>query len=284
MTAPAPLSDQRTLRVLSRRLRWKLHWALRPEELFVVREWWDGMTLVLPRSGSAATAFYRTFPSEAIAQWMSRVLRSGMTVVDVGAHVGVYSVLAARLVGPRGVVHAVEPQQDCVSLIERNAALNGLTQLKAHTLALGEEDKPVGLLVDPRSLGGRTVSADESEGPVVAGATLDSFTRQEQLAPIDLLKLDAAGNELSVLRGAQSLLEGGRIAYVICKLYHPDVTSERFGADVGAGAAVDLLNRCGYRVELSDGRPAAEEALDSLFAPGRYSVPALARRQTEHGS
>ena len=272
------MSDQRSLRVLSRRLRWKLHWALRPNELFVVREWWDGMTLVLPRSGSAATAFYRTFPSEAIAQWMSRVLGSGMTVVDVGAHVGVYSVLAARLVGPRGVVHAVEPQQDCVSLIERNAALNGLTQLKAHILALGEEDRPVGLLVDPRSLGGRTVSADESEGPVVAGATLDRFTREEQLGPIDLLKLDAAGNELGVLRGARSLLESGRIAHVICKLYHPDVTSERFGADVGAGAAVDLLNRSGYRVELPDGGPAAEKALDSLFAARHYTVPALARR------
>jgi FkbM family methyltransferase len=240
------------------------------------------MTLVLPRSGSAATAFYRTFPSEAIARWMSQVLRSGMTVVDVGAHVGVYSLLSARLVGSSGVVHAIEPQQECVSLVERNAELNGLPQLKAYTLALAEEDGPVGLLVDKRSLGGRTVTVEEAEGSMVAAATLDSFTRDEQVGSIDLLKLDAAGNELAVLRGARSLLETGAIANVICKLYHPDVIAERVGADGGPVATADFLRRCGYRVELPDGRSSDDEALDSVFAGGRYSVPALAR--TENGS
>jgi FkbM family methyltransferase len=206
-----------------------------------------------------------------------------MTVVDVGAHVGVYSLMSARLVGPRGVVHAIEPQQECVSLVERNAALNRLPQLKAYTLALAEEDGSVGLLVDRRSLGGRTVSAEEAEASMVAAATLDSFTRDEQVGPIDLLKLDAAGNELAVLRGARSLLEGGAIANVICKLYHPDVIAERFGANGGPVATTDLLRRCGYQVELPDGRPADDEAVDPLFAAGRYSVPALARRRTENG-
>ena len=96
-------------------------------------------------------------------------------------------------------------------------------------------------------------------------ATLDSFTRDEQVGPIDLLKLDAAGNELAVLRGARSLLEGGAIANVICKLYHPDVIAERFGANGGPVATTDLLRRCGYQVELPDGRPADERCARSSF-------------------
>jgi FkbM family methyltransferase len=261
-------------------LHWKLHWALRPNKLFVVRSWWDGMTLVLPHSGSAAAAFYTTFPSEAIALWMSQVLRPGMTVVDVGAHVGVYSLLAARLVGPRGLVHAIEPQQECVSLIERNAALNQISQLKAYTLALAEENGPVELLVDRRRLSGFVALGRGAGGSVVAAVTLDSFIRDEQVGPIDVLKLDAAGNEVAVLMGARSILEDGTIANVICKLYNPNLISERLGTVGNPIATVNLLRDHGFRVELPDGRPADEEALDRLFTAGHYSVAALARRRT----
>ena len=62
MNSQATWASQRALPVLWRRLRWKLHWAVRPNELFVVDPWWDGMTLVLPRSGSAATASTERFP------------------------------------------------------------------------------------------------------------------------------------------------------------------------------------------------------------------------------
>ena len=55
---------------LSRRVRWRLHWALRGSAPLADRSWWNGMTLLLPRSGSAATAYYRTFPSREIAAWM----------------------------------------------------------------------------------------------------------------------------------------------------------------------------------------------------------------------
>src|SRR5690348_14633186 len=114
-------------RQLWRRLRWRAHWVVRPSRPFTISRWWNGMTLTLPHSGAAATAFYRTFPSESIAAWMRELLRPGMAVVDVGAHAGVYSMLAAHLVGPSGVVQAVEPQAECVKIIEQNAALNRLS-------------------------------------------------------------------------------------------------------------------------------------------------------------
>jgi FkbM family methyltransferase len=206
-----------------------------------------------------------------------------MTVVDVGAHVGVYSLLAARLVGQRGVVHAIEPQKECVSLIERNSAMNQLSQLRAYPLALAEDDGPVDLLVDRRSLGAFTASATEADGTPVTGLTLDSFTREKTIDRIDLLKLDAAGNELSVLQGARSIVERGGITNVICKLYHPDVIGERFGADGRPAVTVDLLRRSGYRVELPDGEPADDVALDNHFSAGHYSVPVLARLPADPG-
>jgi FkbM family methyltransferase len=276
--AVTAFSDERRLLVLWRRVRWKLHWALRPKELFVIRSWWDGMTLAVPKSGSAAAAYYRTFPSETIAQWISEVLRPGMTAVDVGAHVGVYSLLLARLVGPRGVVHAIEPQRECVSVVERNAALNHLPQLEAHSLALSDADGEIGLDLDPSRLSACAIPAEDAHGLTVPAMTLETFARQEELEAIDLLKLDAAGNELAVLRGARPLLEGGAVGSIICKLYHPDVVADRFGEDLGPRATTEFLRDSGYEVTLPGAGPSDPDPLRELFAMGAYSVPALATR------
>ena len=267
-------------RVLARRVRWKIHWALRPERPLVVRDWWDGMTLVVPHSGSAATAFYRTFPSRAIAGWISEFLRPGMTVVDVGAHIGVYALLAARLAGPRGLVHAIEPQQDCLPALNQNAALNGIVNLTTHHLALGDADGQLGLVVDRRNMGAVTTTATSDPEIMVPALTLDSFALHHDVEAIDLLKLDAAGNELAVLRGGQTLLADGRVERIICKLYNPEVVAARFGDSRSPYEIVEFLNSVGYDVVLPN-RPATKEALDDAFRDGDYSAPGLATRSTK---
>ena len=273
----AAVPDQRLLHVLLRRLRWRAHWSLKPGRPLVVDPWWDGMSLELPHSGSAATAYYRTFPSGEIARWMSELLGPGMTVVDVGAHVGVYSMLAARLVGPEGAVHAIEPQGECAILVDRNRNRNQLANLTTHTLALADEDGDVDLSVDTRTMGGFAGSSVGGPTTRVPARTLGTFAEQQRLGNIDLLKLDAAGNEPTVLRGAVDLL-GGRIGCVICKLYHPDVMAERFGAEGGPTETVDLLRASGYDVQLAGGRRAGALELEREFAEGEYTIPALATR------
>jgi FkbM family methyltransferase len=272
-------SDVRLLHGLWRRARWHLHWAIRPTEPVVLQSWWDGMTLVLPRSGSAAPAFYRTFPSHAIARWMAETLQPGMTVIDIGAHVGVYSMLAARLVGPAGVVHAIEPQERCIEFIERNGTVNALTNLRTHRLALAEADGVAEMVVDERSMGGRLVAGPRSDDTVpVPTQTLQTFAASEALFYVNLLKLDAAGNELAVLRGAGSLLSGA-IETIICKLYNRDVVAERFRVSEAPLETVALLRRAGYDLTLAGGETADEAALDDAFARDGYTIPLLARRQ-----
>jgi FkbM family methyltransferase len=249
---------------------------LRPQQPIVLSRWWDDLTLVLPRSGSAATAYYRTFPSETIARWMEGLLGPGMTAVDAGAHVGVYSMLAARLVGPDGVVHAIEPQAECTALVDRSRELNALANLRTHTLALSDSDGDIELTVDPRTMGGFAGSRTGEATATVPALTLDSFARAEGLDRIDLLKLDAAGNEVKALQGAGRLLDGA-VGHVICKLYHRDVVTERFGLDAGPEDVTALLQGHGYTVELPDGRIADRRELKRAFAGGEYTVPVLAR-------
>ena len=223
------LSNNHPTHVLWRKLRWKSHWAIRPHSPVNTR-WWGGMRIVLPHSGSAATVFYRTFPSEAIARWMIGALRPGMTVIDVGAHVGVYSLLAAQLVGEDGVVHAVEPQHALLDLVAESASLNNLANIVPHSIALSATDGMVGFDIDERSMGGRVVAqSDASHSLSVTSRTLDSFCVQERIGHVNLVKLDAAGNEYSVLEGASDMLDSG-IDCLICKLYNPEVIRDRFGA------------------------------------------------------
>jgi FkbM family methyltransferase len=262
--------------VLARKMRWRAHWLSRPGRPFVVRNWWDGLDLVAPRSGSAATAYYRTFPSATIAEWLFSHLDRGMRMVDVGAHVGVYSLVAARIVGPRGIVHAIEPQHDCVDFIARNADANGLANIHAHCVALSNTDGEVGVVRNPRTMGAITAPVAGGASAVTA-MTFDGFVVAEDLAQVDLVKLDAAGNELAVLEGAREAL-AERIQTLICKLYHPRVVSDRFGTAGGPAEIVDVLRSAGYEVVLAGYGQTSPAALDAAFADGTYSIPLLASR------
>ena len=261
---------------IARRVRWRMHWALHPKRLFVVRSWWGGMTLHLPRSGAAATAYYRTFPSPAIAGWILGALGQGGIVVDVGAHAGVYALVAARCVGPTGVVHAIEPQADVLAVLEHNARANDLPSVRTHCLALGGSDGQIALQVDPRSLGAFATTDLRRGGDRVRVSSLASFVRAEQLERVDLLKLDAAGSEHDVLLGGLSVIH--MIDRIVCKLYNPSVIGERFGAARDPDTTVELLRASGFRVALGDGRPADGVTLAETLAPGTYSVPVLAVR------
>src|ERR1017187_7387482 len=60
---------------------------------------------------------------------LSNIIRPGMTFLDVGAHVGHYTLLAARLVGPTGHVYAFEPEPENYAILTKNIALNGYTNV-----------------------------------------------------------------------------------------------------------------------------------------------------------
>jgi FkbM family methyltransferase len=145
---------------------------------------------------------------------LRRVLRPGDCCIDVGAHMGVISLQAARLVGGRGVVHAFEPQPVLAAMLNQSTAANGYAQLRVHDIALSEADGVLPLYV-PR--GGDTGVAtfdgefapgrDVVESPVRhAGEFLASL----DLPPIRLLKLDIEHHEDAFFRGAAGFLERHR--------------------------------------------------------------------------
>ena len=146
-------------------------------------------------------------------------LRPGMTVVDVGANVGYYTLLAASCVGTAGRVFAVEPSPYAHNLLCEVVARNALAQVVTLQAALGSAAGE-GVLYSPPA-GNHSpsmVPSDRQRGTMVPVRTLDACLLSWGVDQVDLLKIDVEGFELQVLAGALDSLRAGRICALLCEL------------------------------------------------------------------
>ena len=90
---------------------------------------------------------------------IERILKPGMTVIDVGANHGMFSLEAAHLIGPEGILHAFEPTPETRELLQNNLAANGLSTVKVFPSALGETKGTARLRVHNEMSGLNTLAA-----------------------------------------------------------------------------------------------------------------------------
>lgn len=144
-----------------------------------------------------------------VSRWVTGLLRPGMTVVDVGANVGYFSIPAAEKVGRSGRVVAIEPIEANVELLHRNIALNAADQIQVVHAAAVSRPGPVTMHRSSftNARGSLLRNACATGEPVeVPGTTLDTVAEQLSLDRIDLVKIDAEGADLDVLLGAGQVL------------------------------------------------------------------------------
>lgn len=148
------------------------------------------------------------------AHCFDAVVKPGMTVIEVGANIGAHTVFLARKVGPRGQVHAFEPQLVVFQTLCANLALNQLTNVVTYYAAAGSA---AGNLLVPvlepkvsNNFGGLGLGGFDTgmEVPVIP---IDSL----KLGSCHFLKADVEGMEESVLRGAEDTIRRHRpILYI----------------------------------------------------------------------
>jgi FkbM family methyltransferase len=148
-------------------------------------------------------------------------LRAGMTFYDVGANIGFFSLLAARLVGKEGQVVAFEADPEIAARLREHVARNEFVWITVEEKAVWSEPRTVFFArTDPmtspdRGLG-HVVSGSAPDTIQVSGESLDDYTRT-QPAP-DFLKCDVEGAEVEVFRGAERLLKEKRPG-IICEMH-----------------------------------------------------------------
>ncbi len=148
-------------------------------------------------------------------------LRPGMIFYDLGANIGYFSLLAARLVGKEGRVVAFEADPEIAARLREHVARNEFGWIAVEEKAVWSEPRTVFFArIDPatspdRGLG-HVVSASDGDTLQVSAVSLDDYTRT-QPAP-DFLKCDVEGAEVEVFRGAQRLLKHNRPG-IICEMH-----------------------------------------------------------------
>lgn len=186
---------------------------------------------------------------------IARILTPGDTVVDVGGHVGFFSMLAATLVGPQGRVIGFEPEPGNFDRYSRHAEMNGFTHVEAVPMAVGETDGTTELFFNSDNDGGHALW-DVGEHPFnqksragqkvlsIPVTSLDGYLGARDLSGLKLIKIDAEGCEHHVLLGAKRLLQKYRVPYVVAEIN--DFGLQRMGTD--QHALRGLMLELGYEV------------------------------------
>ncbi len=150
------------------------------------------------------------YEPEVCAQFR-RVLRPGMGVLDLGANIGFFALLAASLVGPAGTVLAIEPNPRNVRLLEASRRINGFDQLSVLQVAAGSSH---GLLVLNSSYSNGTTAGLPDDVASLLGAETVPALRIDGVLPVgrplDLIKIDVEGAEYPALLGCEAAIRANR--------------------------------------------------------------------------
>jgi|SRR5580700_5914570 FkbM family methyltransferase len=205
-------------------------------------------------------------------RFITRFLKPGMNVLDIGAHHGLYTLLASKCVSPGGSVVAFEPSPRERERLLQHVRLNSCQNVSLEPFALAEVSGTATLYVvdgwDDWCNSLRPPAINQSSRAVqVKIIPLDDYLSRRSDFPIDFIKLDVEGAELSVLRGAARLLRGVPRPVVLAEVQ--DVRTKPW--NYRAREIIDFLTQYGYEWFGISGdgillpMPAGQETFDGNF-------------------
>jgi FkbM family methyltransferase len=149
------------------------------------------------------------------------LLKSGDVVYDVGANVGVYSIILSKVVGNNGKVIAFEPEKESLIRLEQNIKLNSLANIIVIDKALGEKDESANLYISGTTGNFSLVNIydKEAKSESVEIVNGDSFVNQQKLLIPKAVKIDVEGYEYSVLFGLKNTLSLPDCKIICCEVH-----------------------------------------------------------------
>jgi len=152
-------------------------------------------------------------------------LKEGDCVLDIGANVGYYALMEARLVGPQGKVYAVEPVPYNVQALESNVQLNDYGNIETFQLAIGEHDGTLPLYLSDHPNWCSFYPSGKVTGKIdVTVNSLDSFLKNKR--PADIIRMDVEGYEYEVVNGMRGILESNMPLRLFIE-FHPDIMGKQ---------------------------------------------------------
>jgi FkbM family methyltransferase len=265
--------DNPSLALQVRRLIWS-HYRSRKQQIPLVVPWYDDLRVQLFLSNDVSKQLFIAGcldPNE--FAYLGSVLAPGMTFVDAGANDGLYSLFAARRVGPAGCVWAFEPSQREAERLRQNLALNNLDNVRHFQVALGDVNGAADLRVAEDEHAGQNTLGDFIYATRLARCErvpmrrLDDLVRDEGLGRVDVIKIDVEGAEAALLAGAGTVL-GRMRPLLLLEILDPALRQQA----AQSGDVLRALHAADYSVYVFDratGRPVPAR-------PGELEASAIA--------
>ena len=157
-------------------------------------------------------------------------IHKGDVVLDIGAHIGYYTLFFASLVGERGKVYAFEPDPDNFALLKKNVELNGYRNVVLEQAAVSNQSGRTRLFLCDYNKGmHRIYDSKHSKRAIDIGVLrLDDYFSDYD-GKIDFIKMDIEGAELSAVQGMSSLLRKNRQVTIVTEFTPANIRG--FGAE-----------------------------------------------------
>ena len=170
--------------------------------------------------------------------FMRRFLKPGMNAIDVGANYGVYGLTMAKAVGPGGRVVCIEPASETLAYLRLAIRHNGLANIDLRPCALSDEQGQRRLKFEASAELHRLAESGGGGGELVEVDTLDRVAAEFADGALDVLKLDAEGEELNILKGGAGTLARQSPLVLFERNHHDKVNTPVIEALRGAGFAM----------------------------------------------
>src|SRR3989344_7306848 len=140
------------------------------------------------------------------ARFIRDIVKPGMVVVDVGAHIGYFTRILAKLAGPHGMVYAIEADPANFKLLEKNT--RHLTNVRRFEYAAGNHGGQIEFYRGAKTGTSSVFPAEFRAGKIsVHSVRLDDLTGTESISRVDFIKIDVEGGEPAVVNGALEIFE-----------------------------------------------------------------------------
>lgn len=180
---------------------------------------------------------------------ISENVTEGMIVFDLGANIGIFTVLLSKLVGNNGKVFAFEPDPELNMVLKQNIENNNLRNVFVHSYAVSDQSKKAKFSINKEQDGDNRLDSSSMNHNMIEvdTITIDEFCRNTKIIP-DFIKMDVQGSEPRVINGMKKTIENCSKLKIITEFY-PDAI-----IDVGFSPKefLETLKKLGFTIKIID--------------------------------
>ena len=206
-------------------LRQITNWTIRqllPKQL----QFGEATVVLNPTDPVVSGALHFGVYEKAETKFFYTACHDGMTFLDVGANIGYYTALAARIVGPNGNVIALEPDPESYQYLEQTIKANAVGNVQAFQIAASDSPATLPLFISKDNRGDNRLYAPAEKRPQieVEARPIDELLTENNISTVDLIKIDVQGYEPKVIAGLSKTIARSPNLIILTEFWPKGIT------------------------------------------------------------